>query len=202
MTPSPIVAREKGTPTNAEFRLELQQGGQKADQAFIRLTDDEKVTTGFDFNYDLSKEFNKNKANVYTMITSMIDDDLSVTEAAGNTLPMSEQTTIVPVGVKITTNGDYTFAMPDGTYGIGVTLVDNETSLRTPLGMTDYTVSLEAGTYNERFVLEISPVQKTPTGLEETVTNNQSSAKKVMVDGVLYIVKDGQVFDARGAKVK
>ena len=201
-TPASVVARQKDEPTNVEFRMELQQGEEKADQAFVRMTTDENVTTGFDFNYDLSKEFNKNKANIYTMVTTTMEDGPSVTEAAGNVLPMSEQTTIVPVGVKIATNDDYTFSIPDGTSGVGVTLIDNLTGTRTNISAVDYTVSLEAGTYNERFVLEISPIEQVITNLEPSAMEQQSDVRKVLIDGLLYIVRDGKVYDARGAKVE
>lgn len=202
-TPSGVVARQKDAPTNIEFRLELQQGEQKADQAFVRLTDDELVTTGYDFNYDLSKEFNGGKANIYTMITSVTDNQASLTEAAGNVLPMSEQTTVVPVGVKITTDGDYTFSIPEGTEGVGVTLLDTETGIRTSLSALDYTVSLEAGTYNDRFVIEISPIQHVATELETSdIRHQKSDVRKILIDGLLYIVRDGKMFDARGARIE
>jgi len=201
-TPSGVVARQKDAPTNIEFRLELQQGEQKADQAFVRLTDDEFVTTGYDFNYDLSKEFNGGKANIYTMITSVTDNQASLTEAAGNVLPMSEQTTVVPVGVKITTDGDYTFSIPEGTEGVGVTLLDTETGIRTSLSALDYTVSLEAGTYNDRFLLEISPIQHIATDVESTGNDAMNGVRKLLIDGLLYIVRDGKMYDARGARVE
>lgn len=202
-TPSSVVARQKDVPRDIEFRMELQQGEQKADQAFVRLTDDEHVTTGYDFNYDLSKEFNKGIANIYTMISSVIDNEASVTEAAGNVLPMSEQTTVVPVGVKVVTNDDYTFSIPEGTDGVGVTLIDTETGIRTVLSAVDYTVSLEAGTYDNRFVLEISPIRNMPTELE-TSDNDAAidGVRKLLIDGLLYIVRDGKVYDARGARVE
>ena len=201
VTPASIVARERTAPTNAEFRIELQQGGEKTDQTFVRLTEEENVTTGFDFNYDLSKEYNKNRANIYTMVTTVKEGDASVTQSAANVLPMSDQTTVVPVGVKIATTGDYTFAIPEGTAGVGVTLIDNETGIRTSLSALDYTINLSAGTYENRFVLEISPIKQMPTDIE-SVSDQHSAVRKVMVDGILYIVKDGKVFDARGAKVK
>ena len=195
---SPIVARRMYAekPQNVEMRLELSQNEKMVDQTFVKLSDDENVSVGFAFDEDLSKEYNANKANIYTVIDGN-------TPAAGNTLPVSDETTIVPVGVKIATDGDYTFATPDGTSGIGVTLIDNETGLRTPLGLTDYTVSLEAGTYDDRFALEISPVKGTATGVEEVTGDGlQVGARKVMIDGIMYIVKDGKVFDAHGARVK
>ena len=202
-TPSSVVARERTAPMNTEFRIELQKNGQKDDQTFVRLSDDENVTTGFDFNYDLSKEFNKNKANIYTMVTTIMDDGPSITQTAGNVLPMSEQTTVVPVGVKIASTGDYTFAIPEGTNGVGVTLIDNETGIRTSLSALDYTINLPAGTYDNRFVLEISPIVQSPTGIESTEHRTQNTdVHKVLIDNILYIVKDGVMYDARGARVQ
>ena len=203
-TPPSVVARKNDNqPTSAEFRLELQQTGKAIDQTFVRLTDEVNVTTGFDFNYDLSKEMNANKANIFTMITTAMDDGNTVTESAANCLPMSEQTTVVPVGVKIAANDDYTFSIPDGANGVGVTLIDNLTGTRTNLSAVDYTVSLEAGTYNERFTLEISPIQYLPTELEQSDINNQmSDVRKVLIDGLLYIVHDNKMYDARGARVE
>ena len=204
VTPAPIVARERTAPKNAEFRIELQKAGEKADQTFVRLTDEENITTGFDFNYDLSKEFNKNKANIYTMVTTVKEDGPSITEVAGNVQPMTEQTTVVPMGVTIAKAGEYTISIPSGTSGIGVTLVDNETGIRTNLALEDYTVALEAGTQNDRFYLEISPIKHVATGVEEITGDGSqvTGARKVMVDGILYIIKDGKVFSTQGARVK
>ena len=197
-TPQSIVARRTYAekPQNAEFRMELQQNGKRADQTIVKLSDDEKVSADFAFDEDLCKEFNANKANIYTIVENYIP-------TAGNTLPMSEQTTVIPVGVKIAADGDYTFAVPDGTNGVGVTLIDTETGVRTSLSALDYTINLSAGTYDSRFVLEISPVQNTATGIEQSqMTNDQSQIKKVMIDQIMYIIKDGVMYDARGARVQ
>jgi hypothetical protein len=203
VTPAAAPNRNPDAPQDTEYRLELLQNDVAVDQAFVRLSDDEHVTTGFDFNYDLSKEFNKNKANLYTMVTTQMEDGPSITETAGNCLPMSEQTTVVPVGVIAKTTGDYTFAIPEGTNGVGVTLIDNETGIRTSLSALDYTVNLTAGTYNERFVLEISPIKHMPTGIEMlNGENGENAVRKILIDGILYIVKDGKMFDARGARVQ
>ncbi len=197
-SPASIVARRTYAekPSKVEFRLELQQNEKMIDRTYVALSNDEEVSTGFKFGEDLTKEFNANKSCIYTFIA----DEATV---AGNTLPMSNQTTIVPVGVDIKKNGDYTFSIPDGTSSIGVTLIDNETGIRTSLSALDYTVNLSAGTYDNRFVLEISPIKPIATGVEQSqMTNDQSPIKKVMIDGLLYIVKDGKMFDARGAIVK
>ena len=118
-------------------------------------------------------------------------------------MPMSDQTTVVPVGVKIATDGEYTFAIPDGTEGIGITLIDNETGIRTSLSALDYTINLNAGMYNDRFLLEISPIRPISTDLENTEYRIQNTdVRKVLIDNILYIVKDGVMYDARGSRVQ
>ena len=196
---TPPVAPQRNTEYRGEYEfcLEVQQDDQMIDRTYVRLSDDENVTTGFEFSEDMTKQFNSRKANIFTIAGN--------TSLGGNSLPLSTtQTTVVPVGVKIKTAGDYTFAIPEGTDGIGVTLVDNETGVRTLLSALDYTVNLTAGTHDQRFVLEISPIQNTPTGIEDPTSDSslKGRAQKRIIDGVLYIVKDGKIFDARGTRVE
>ena len=177
-----------------EFRLEIQNNDEALDQTYVRLSDDEEVTPNFEFGYDLTKAQNGRAANIYTIVEGYL-------EAAGNSLPLTNQTTIVPVGVKVNTAGDFTFAMPDGTDGVGVTLIDTETGIRTSLSALNYTINLTAGTYNNRFILEISPISQNPTDIE-AVSDQNSAVRKVMIDGILYIVKGNRIYDATGALVK
>lgn len=196
---SPAAAPQRNTEYRGEYEfcLEVQQDEQMIDRTFVRLSDDEKVTAGFEFGEDMTKQFNSRKANIFTIAGN--------TSLGGNSLPLSTtQTTVVPVGVSIRNAGDYTFAIPEGTEGIGVTLVDNETGVRTSLSALSYTVTLQPGNITNRFFLEISPIKTTPTGIEDVQGDNVQSAKvhKVMIDGILYIVKDGKIFDARGARLR
>ena len=194
--PSSIVARRARKEATKEYnwRIELKQDTTFLDQTYVRMTDLEQVTDNFDFGQDLIKEFNS-RSNIYTFI--------GYEKVAANSMTLhTDQTSVIPVGANITTEGDYTFALPDGADGIGVTLIDEETGTRTNLsaGM-DYTVYLEKGTHDNRFWLEISPVQQTPTDIE-AVSGQPSEVRKVLIDGILYIVKDGKLFDARGARVE
>ena len=197
--PAAIVAkRSSGTlQEEVEFCIDLMKDSIKEDNAFVTLMDNNRATTDFDMNTDLVKMLNAKNANIYTIINSDI-------QAAANCLPMTEQTTIVPVGVQIATNGTYTFTMPDGTNGVSVTLVDNEANTRTNLALTDYTVNLTAGTHDGRFLLEIAPIQQTPTGMEEVTGDGLevTGARKVIIDQKMYIIRDGKMYDARGAMIK
>ena len=197
-TPSSSVARRANElpQQNIEFRLELQQNNKMTDQTFVKLSDKEEVSANFAFDEDMMKEMNQGKANIYTMVEGYIP-------TAGNTLPMLEQTTVVPVGVKIAQSGDYTFSIPDGTSGVGVTLIDTENNIRTNLSAVDYTVSLESGQNDNRFVLEISPIQHIATEIETSdIGDQKSDVRKLLIDGLLYIVRDGKVYDARGARIE
>lgn len=195
--PSSIVARRARKEATKEYnwRIELRQDTTFLDQTYVRMTDLEQVTDSFDFGQDLIKELNS-RSNIYTFI--------GYEKVAANSMTLhTDQTTVIPVGANITTEGDYTFALPDGADGIGVTLIDEETGTRTNLsaGM-DYTVYLEKGTHDNRFWLEISPVKGAETGIDPGVDARENGVRKVMIDGLLYIVRDGKMYDARGARVE
>lgn len=176
---------------NYELRLELQQNGAKADQTFVELQE-EGATEMFDMNIDLAKMFNAG-ANIYTIIGE------SKTEAAANVLPIANTT--IPVGVQIATAGEYTFAMPDGTDGVVVELIDYEYNTRTNLLFSEYTVNLPAGTNDTRFALSVKP-DKTATSMENITTPSDGELRKFIIDGVLYMQKDGVLYDAQGKLVR
>ena len=195
--PSDVVARHKVEGAEADFyewNLNLMQGAEELDHTYVRMTADENATDGFDFGQDLTKEISTG-ANIYTFSTYV--------PVAGNCIPLDLNTTkTIQVGVKIAADGEYTFAMPEGTEGVGVVLIDNIAGTRTNLSLTDYTVNLTTGTYDSRFLLEISPLAQTPTGIEQTSSDAKNGVRKVMVDGILYIVKEGRIFDATGNRVQ
>jgi len=204
VSPSSIVAHRTyaEAPSEVEFCLELQQNENMIDRTFVRMSNDADVDAEFVFGEDMSKDLNRNKANIYTKVTTLMDDELTVTEVAGNCLPMSEQTTVVPMGIMTPNAGTYTIAIPSGTSGVGVTLIDNETGIRTNLALMDYTVDLDAATYDDRFVLEISPMKHLTTDIEGVDDGQDEKIRKVLIDQQMYIIKDKTVFDARGARVK
>lgn len=175
--------------------LELQQNGNEQDRTFIQLQEDE-VTTAFDFNYDLCKIINKG-ANIYSLIAT----DREPIEVAGNVLPVEEA--IIPLGIKTDAAGEYTFAMPDGTDGIVVELIDYENNTRTNMLLDNYTVNLGKGTFENRFALNVKP-SKVVTGVDDLngETGENTGVKKYLIDGILYMQKDGVLYDAQGKLVR
>ncbi len=173
------------------LRLELRQSNTHADKTFIKLQDKAGITDEFDLNIDLTKIINSG-ANIYTLAgTELI-------QLAGNVLPVKE--TVIPLGVVISAAGEYTFAMPDGTDGIVVELIDYETNTRTNMLLDNYTVNLGKGTFENRFALHVQP-SKVTTSVGE-INTNTTGVKKYLIDGILYMQKDGVLYDAQGKLVR
>lgn len=189
--PSGLAAKKNSSAIDKTMlRLELQQAGETVDKTYVQLRDEEG-TEGFDLNLDLTKIINKG-ANIYTVVNG--------DQMAGNVVPAQES--IIPLGVVITEAGEYTLTLPSKTNGVTVELVDYETGTSTNLLALDYTVRLIAGTHEGRFALRIQP-SKVTTGVDnlgDEATGDK--AKKYLIDGALYLVKDGVLYDAQGKLVR
>ena len=195
--PASIAARQRTeAERNYDWKITLSNNDVAEDQTYLRMTDNEEVSEDFDFNQDLAKELNYGRSDIYTFI--------GYEKAAANSMPFSENTTVISLGLDIEQAGDYTIAMPEGVESVGVTLLDVETGTRTNLstGM-NYTVALNKGVCHNRLYLEISPVQNdAPTDIEYTDQSaREESIRKVLIDGKLYIVCDGVVYDAQGHRL-
>jgi hypothetical protein len=188
--PQAIAARRNAAGKDQHtLRLALQQEDAQCDHTFIRLQED-KATAEFDMNYDLCKIINRG-ANIYSMINNV--------EVAANVLPMEER--VIPIGLDIHETGNYTFAMPDGTDGITAILIDYETGKETNLLLADYTTELREGTNNERFALRVRP-NHVATAVETIIDGANGQIQKYIINGALYILNNGQLYDAQGRMVQ
>jgi hypothetical protein len=190
-TPSGLAAKKNSSAIDKTMlRLELQQAGETLDKTYVQLREEEG-TEGFDLNLDLTKIINKG-ANIYTVVYG--------DQMAGNVVPAEELT--IPLGIVITEAGEYTFALPSNTNGITVELIDNKLNTTTNLQALDHTICLTVGTHDGRFALHIQP-DKVTTNLENLggeVTDDKT--KKLLINGALYLVKDGVMYDAQGKLVR
>lgn len=171
LRPASIVARQKDAQMQ-EWQLEIWQGDTEHDRAFVRLTDEADVTNNFDFGHDLSKELNPGKANIYTLV--------GYERLAANVLPETVQN--IPVGIQIAQSGEYRITLNKGAW-----LVDSQTGVRSQ----DYTVFLNAGTYEGRFSIAIGDA--IPTGFDPQERTSEN-IRKVLFHGILYIEKDGKKY--------
>ena len=191
-TPALVAARNAEDEKNYLIQLDLQQGEDYSDHAFVDLKDG--ANSEFVLCEDMMKIVRNGKPNVYVYSGAY--------DVAYSQVPVVSQT--IPVGVIIPQDGTYTFTMPtnfDGT----VTLVDTFEQTRTNLGLGDYELYLDRGTINDRFYLEID-IHKVPTAIDGAEDGSGSlkdgKAHKFIENGIMYILKDGEIFDARGTHIK
>ena len=188
--PSPLAAK-KNTTANKEIllHLELQQNNQSVDKTYIQMQD-EGATEMFDMNQDMCKIINAG-ANIY----SLIPNEEYPIAVAGNVIP--NESTIVPLGLEIADEGEYTFAMPNGTNGNIVYLIDYYNNTTTNLLLEDYTVEIKAGTNHTQFALQIEP-NKVVTNTTHIATDSNKNTTKYLIDGQLYLLRNNTLYDAQG----
>lgn len=173
--------------------LALSRNGKRLDKTYVRFRDGE-ATCEFDLNIDLTKIDNAG-VSLYTLTDG---DSIRV---AANVQPVPVALKQIPVGVSLTQDGEYTFALPDGTEGMSVTLLDTETGIRTNLLFDSYTVTLAKGTYAQRFVLEVNPKQHIITASDNVGTEDNTICK-YLINGNLYIRKADRLYDVQGRQVR
>ncbi|MBR1809465.1 MAG: hypothetical protein IJ776_08790 [Paludibacteraceae bacterium] len=159
-TPAAIARRHAAEEVNtALMELQLLRGDQLQDRTYIQMADE--ATSGFDMGHDLTKMMNTGD-NLYTRCyNGSLHNDL-----AANNVPMS--TTEVPLIVKASVNSDYTFRKSKDWQGVNAVIYDRTEDRYIDLDFRDYTVKLQAGTYEDRFVLQISHKSEITTSTEQT----------------------------------
>jgi hypothetical protein len=187
--PASVAARRVAeNKQNYTVELQLYNEDIEASRTYVELR--ENAIDSFLLSEDLYMIRSSHFADVFTYAGTY--------DVAANVLSVNSH--IVPVGVQVKKAGTYTFSMTtpfDGT----VTLIDYHTGARTNLGWSDYTVTLEKGTINDRFALEIN-IQNVNTDVEGNTGHFKGKdAVKFLHNGILYIKKGDAIYDARGSRV-
>ena len=183
MPAAPAPARKQAKKQNFTVLGIANENGVVNDYA--RLIEDARFSEDFDNGYDISKFMNDN-VNLYVnaeeALSTMASDDIQNTY----------------IGVSVAESGVYTLTI--GHNGLDYALVDLENNQIIDLveGNT-YEFFQEAGKNDARF--EIVKVNKMPTSLED-INENQVVSTKIMKDGVMYILKNGAVYNAQGQIIK
>lgn len=189
--PASVAARRTSTENkNYNIKLNLFKGGDVVDHTYVILQDN--ASADFVMNEDLYKAMNSGSPNIYAFAGAY---DCGISR-----IPMEDAT--VAIGVVANKAGEYTFSMPN-TFSGEVVLVDKFAQTRTNLNISDYEVYLNKGTIDDRFELEIN-LNNMPTAIDgvEGGSLKDGKAHKFIQNGVMYILKDGELFDARGNRVK
>ncbi len=162
--------------------------GKDSVRTFIKLN--EQATKDYDLNRDMGMIINEGIPQVYSLT--------GASQLAINYLPIESQT--VAIGLQAPAAGEYTFSMPSVPAGVIPTLYDSKTGATINLAFDKYTVSLEQGTDEKRFVLQLN-VQNTPTGCEDLTVQDTYRITQVgnslLISG-LTEPADIRLYDALG----
>lgn len=154
------------------------------------------ATNGLDQAFD-----GVNLSSGTTTLYSIIDTNNLVIQ--GRALPFTN-TDVVPLGMKISTAGQYTINMDqfDGLFtSQNIYLFDSVTNTTHDLKASDYVFNSEIGTFNSRF--EIRYVNGTELGIDTPiVTNNDvivyKSGNQIAVKATNFTIDNIQVYDLTG----
>jgi hypothetical protein len=116
---------------------------------------------------------------------------------------------VIPVGYRAPEQGEYTFRLNEATSSIDLlneqyeqlVLVDYQTGELTNLLISDYTFYSERTQADNRFAIYAVPRQNTPTDLPNAIGQDKQ-AQKIIHNGHLYILRDGNVYNGNGQIVK
>ncbi len=188
---SVVARRAKLNRDNYTLELQLLQNNKRVSRTYVELR--EEACDTFALNEDVYMVYTSQPADLFTLAGNY--------DVSANVL--TENDHIIPVGVDVHKAGTYTFTMPSNFSG-SVTLVDNELNTRTNLALSDYEVTLPKGVCEGRFSVEIG-IRKTPTSIdviEDGGSLKDGKAHKFIMNDQMYIIKNGVIYDARGARVK
>ena len=206
LAPQRREVAEDAEADNRMLALTLTDNNGQQDVTFVDMYDG--ATAAYDLNQDLGKILASSSLQVYTLgderdaVDANGNTERVISRFAGNNLPL--EATVVPVGVRIPSDGDYIFsANRDELRGLQPILYDAAEDRIINLLFDDYTVSLTKGTDENRFSLQLSLQQTdTATALDDT-TNGYSVSQ---VNGGFVINGIGQtawveLYDALGRRL-
>ena len=199
--PASIAARNaEERPVKMDVDLILSDN-HSSDQTGIIISD--RYTDAYEIGHDLEKLFGSAyNLSVYTL---MADN----TPLAFQALAIRSSMQVIPVGYRAPEQGEYTFRLNEATSSIDLlneqyeqlVLVDYQTGELTNLLYTDYTFYSERTQANNRFAIYAVPRQNAPTDLPNAIGQDKQ-AQKILHNGHLYILRDGNVYNGNGQIVK
>ena len=163
-------------------------GAEYSDRLVILERED--FTTGFDNGWDGEKKsFSDVAPSVYVIAETEKDAVSAVPDYEGTILGF-----LAGIDTQCTMNFDYNGE--ENWYLNDLkeeksTLITNENS---------YSFSCSSTDAETRFVISRTPIHKVPTGTENVSAG--TNARKQMINGVLYVIRDGRIYNAEGAVVK
>lgn len=197
---NPIYAPRR-SQADEVLRTGIILSGEEASDKTTFLVSDKYNGAEYEINADLEKMF----GNGYTLATYSLS---GATRLAYNAMSNADASNLIPIGYRTPADGEYTFSInpryaQNGAFE-SVNLIDYETGIVTDLLQYSYTFSTGRTQNDSRFALNVVKQKETPTDIENIQGDNVqgTNVRKLLIDGKVYIIRGGQMYDATGKKVK
>ena len=189
---SAYYAPRRAQAHNGVARINLTPvDGGYSDQIYVSGTDKEQE--GYVMGHDLSKAgLSKEVSQLWI---ANYGQKLSVNESA-----WCGRKAICPLGLYVPENGEYVLTATQPEDNTQIYLTKNGKAIWN-LSMSEYTMSLDKGT-DSSYGLMLVKAPKITTDTENIGTNGSEHVQKMILDDHVYILRNGEMFDAAGRKVK
>ncbi|MBO7455492.1 MAG: hypothetical protein J6T76_03730 [Paludibacteraceae bacterium] len=179
---------------NERFGLSLTTTGKFCDNLFV--TCDDEATSAYTIGKDVQKMGNVTDTKVARLWTNAKGTNLCAIYTAYN-----NDKAIIPLNIYAPKDGEYTLSLENSPVE-DVYLTRNGVIVWN-LSMSDYTFDLSAGSDDSYALQVVRRVQNVATGVDAVDADNHGTifAEKMIVNGQLFILRDGMLFDAQGKKV-
>ncbi len=178
-----------------QLTLTLSQNGLTRDNLFVTCS--ENATDTYTRGFDVQKLGELTAAKVARIWTNTKGKDLCAVYA-----PYNANEAIIPLQFFAPEQGEYTLSIDRNTEE-DIYLTRNGVIIW-DMNMSDYNFTLEQGTDNSYALQVIRSTQNVATGAEQLSNDAQRGAdfvEKMIVNGQLFILRDGNLYDAQGKKV-
>ena len=175
--------------------LTLSQNGLTRDNLFVTCS--ENATDTYTRGFDVQKLGELTAAKVARLWTNSKGKDLCAVYA-----PYNANEAIIPLQFFAPEQGEYTLSIDRNTEE-DIYLTRNGVIIW-DMNMSDYNFTLEQGTDNSYALQVIRRTQNVATGTEQLSNDSQRGTdfvEKMIVNGQLFILRDGNLYDAQGKKV-
>ncbi|MBO7457915.1 MAG: hypothetical protein J6T80_01500 [Paludibacteraceae bacterium] len=190
--PAYIRRQQQETPVRTGIKLTGVGGSDKT--GFV-LSDE--YTPAYEIGADLQKMY----AGTMNLYSINADNQL----LAFNGLSEEDAADPIPVGVTFPQGGEYVFSFDAEQYSTNeieaLILIDKQEGMRVNLKNGYYTFTTNAGTVNDRFAIIIRLAKGTTTDIDP-VGFEDGETHKIIKDNHLYIIRDNEMYNAMGGRVR
>lgn len=183
---APLRAPQRNTPDILDHISVYVTGNEL--QTRMRLFENEQFTNDIDNGYEAIHMEGEGRAGE---LYAQADDKMTVLAT-----PNLEGTVVGFIPGEAT---NYTISFEGDGKGYYLNDVVTNQSTLIAEGNT-YMFTPDESTNDTRFIISKTPIHNMPTGVD--AVNDGVKARKQMINGILYIIRDGRLYDATGALVK